>query len=1049
MKDLLPPQAPKWRFIEATAREVFGAFGFKEIRIPVLERTELFARSIGEDTDIVEKEMYSFADRGGESLTMRPEATAGVVRSYLEHKTYGLPGPHKYFFAGPMFRYDRPQKGRLRQFHQLDVEVIDDPGPQVDAELFVMADHLLKKLEVEGIDLVINSLGCPACRPDFKQALIDYFLPQEGRLCADCRRRLASNPLRVLDCKQEACQEIAQDSPLISDYWCPDCREHFAQVQYLTELAGVSFTVNPRLVRGLDYYTRTAFEFKTDRLGAQDAVGGGGRYDLLTQALDGPAKAATGFALGIERLALLIEDRAEWQKGPDLFVAAMGDEARLLGFALVQELRKQGMHVDMTSEDKSLKAQLKRADKTNAKYVLFLGEKELNESSAQVRDLATGTQYEIALGDFRHDFMAGNVIGEFKRVEGSKFVEHFLNQLEMYGLGCRSGPFKRFRPLKVRDTVTERFIYDLKRTHNCGQLTAADDGREVVLMGWAQRRRDHGGLIFVDLRDREGITQVVFNPEIDQGAHSEAHSIRSEFCLAVRGKVSLRPEGMTNPNLTTGEIEVYVDQFEILGPSQTPPFMLEDWIDVNENIRLEYRYLDLRRPEMFNNLRFRHRAAAAARNYLNAEGFLEVETPFLTRSTPEGARDYLVPSRVSPGHFYALPQSPQLFKQLLMIGGVERYYQIARCFRDEDLRADRQPEFTQIDLEMSFVAEEDVMALTEGVVGAILNETTGRELQLPLPRLTYAEAVGRYGLDAPDVRFVLELKDVADLVADAEFKLFAQAVKQGRMVKALNGKGMATLSRKDLDDLTGFVADFGAKGLAWVKIKEGGAWQSPIAKFFSEEQQKALNDRLEAAEGDILFFGADVPEVVHESLGRLRLELARRFELADPDELSFVWVTDFPLVEYDPEQKRMRAMHHPFTAPRAEDLEYLDSDPGKVLARAYDLVLNGSEIGGGSIRIHQPDLQAKVFAALQISEAEAREKFGFLLDALTYGAPPHGGLALGFDRLVAILAGQSSIREVIAFPKTQKASCPLTEAPSTVDRAQLLELGLRVDKKNT
>ncbi|RJX34240.1 MAG: aspartate--tRNA ligase [Desulfarculus sp.] len=596
--------------------------------------------------------------------------------------------------------------------------------------------------------------------------------------------------------------------------------------------------------------------------------------------------------------------------------------------------------------------------------------------------------------------------------------------------------------------MPQRFIYDLKRTHSCGQLTSEQAGQQVVLMGWAQRRRDHGGLIFVDLRDREGLTQVVFNPEVDQGAHSEAHGIRSEFCLAIRGTVRQRPQGMANPNLTTGQIEVYVDQFEILNPSQTPPFLLEEWIEVNENIRLQYRYLDLRRPEMFANLLFRHRAAAATRDYLNQQGFLEVETPFLTRSTPEGARDYLVPSRVSPGRFFALPQSPQLFKQLLMMGGVERYYQIVRCFRDEDLRADRQPEFTQVDLEMSFVCEDDVMALTEGLVAAVVRAATGRELALPLPRLTYDQAVGRYGLDAPDVRFGLELVDVGELVGRAELKLFAQAVAQGRMVKALNGKGMAGLSRKDLEDLTSFVADFGAKGLAWVKIKENGAWQSPIAKFFSVELQGAVNERLQAGEGDILFFGADTPAVVHESLGRLRLELARRFGLADPQVLAFCWVTDFPLMEYSPEEKRWVAMHHPFTSPRAQDLDLLTSDPGRVKARAYDLVLNGSEIGGGSIRIHRPDLQARVFQALDMPEHEAQEKFGFLLEALTYGAPPHGGLALGFDRLVAILAGQPSIREMIAFPKTQKASCPLTGAPAGVDRAQLLELGLSVDVKN-
>ena len=489
--------------------------------------------------------------------------------------------------------------------------------------------------------------------------------------------------------------------------------------------------------------------------------------------------------------------------------------------------------------------------------------------------------------------------------------------------------------------MAKEFISQLKRTHHCNQLTIDDVEAEVVLMGWAQRRRDHGGLIFVDLRDREGITQVVFNPETDQGVHSAAHTIRSEFCLAVRGRVRRRPEGQDNPKLATGQIEVMVEQFEILNPSATPPFLLEDWIDVGETVRLRYRYLDLRRPEMAANLRLRHRAAAAAREYLNRQGFYEVETPFLTRSTPEGARDYLVPSRVNQGRFYALPQSPQLFKQLLMVAGLERYYQIVRCFRDEDLRADRQPEFTQVDLEMSFVDENDVMELTEGLVSAIV-AATGRQVQPPFERITYRQAIDRFGLDAPDMRFGLELVDVGDLVADAEFKLFKSAVAGGKTVKAICGRQMASLSRKDLDDLTSFVGNYGAKGLAWIKIKEGRAWQSPIAKFFSDGHQERINDRLEAAEGDVIFFGADTPEVVAESLGRLRLELARRFELADGDQLRLVWVTDFPMLEYDPQAKRMAAMHHPFTSPKPEDLQFLESDPLKVRARAYDLVLNGS-----------------------------------------------------------------------------------------------------------
>lgn len=595
--------------------------------------------------------------------------------------------------------------------------------------------------------------------------------------------------------------------------------------------------------------------------------------------------------------------------------------------------------------------------------------------------------------------------------------------------------------------MAEQFITELKRTHSCGQLNIADDGREVVLMGWCQRRRDHGGLIFIDLRDRDGLTQVVFNPEDSGGAHSDAHGLRAEYCLAVKGQVRKRPEGQDNPKLATGQIEVVVSQFEIFNPSSTPPFMLEEWINVGETVRLKHRYLDLRRPEMFRNLKLRHNAAQAARQHLNDQDFLEIETPFLTRSTPEGARDYLVPSRVQPGNFYALPQSPQLFKQLLMVSGMERYYQIVRCFRDEDLRADRQPEFTQVDLEMSFVDEEDVMGLTEGLVAAIVQATIGQEMKLPVPRLTYDEAIERYGLDAPDVRFGLELIDVAPIVADAEFKVFRQVVEKGGAVKAVNGKGMASLSRKDLDDLTSYVATYGAKGLAWVKIKAGGEWQSPIAKFFSQGHMDKINQAVKAEEGDVLFFGADQPGVVAEYLGRLRLELARRFNLTNPKELSFCWVTEFPLLEWDAEAKRWSAMHHPFTAPRPGDMDKLADNAGEVKARAYDLVLNGSEVGGGSIRIHRPDAQEKVFKALNISDEEAAEKFGFLLEALAFGAPPHGGLALGFDRLVAILAGEPSIREVIAFPKTQKAACPLTSAPGRVDSAQLLELGLKIEKK--
>jgi aspartyl-tRNA synthetase len=586
----------------------------------------------------------------------------------------------------------------------------------------------------------------------------------------------------------------------------------------------------------------------------------------------------------------------------------------------------------------------------------------------------------------------------------------------------------------------------LRRTHTCNDLGLAFLDQETVLMGWVLRRRDHGGVIFIDLRDRWGITQVVFNPEINEEVHVKAHQLRSEWVIAIRGRVVSRPASMENPKLHTGAIEVFVDELRILNTSETPPFPLDEEIEISDTLRLQYRYLDLRRPEIAQNLILRHQALQTVRSYLNDHNFLEIETPMLTRSTPEGARDYLVPSRVSAGKFYALPQSPQLFKQLLMVSGMDRYYQIVKCFRDEDLRADRQPEFTQIDMELSFITEEEIITLVEGMIKNLFKVTRDIDLQPPFQQMTYDESVRRFGTDRPDIRFGLELVDLTDIVRDCGFKVFSSVIEKGGAIKAINAKGCGGFSRKDLDDLTEYAGRFGARGMAWIKIKDE-EWQSPITKFFSEAEITAMGKALDAQPGDLILFGADTIKTVHQVLSELRLELARRLNLVQEETFRFLWVTDFPLLEYDEEEKRYTAVHHPFTAPNEDDLPLLTTNPAAVKSRAYDLVLNGSEIGGGSIRIHSPAMQKTVFQALGIEAEEAQEKFGFLLRALELGAPPHGGIAFGVDRLMMLLTGSSSIRDVIAFPKTQKATCPLTDAPSSVSRKQLTELHLRPDWK--
>lgn len=1013
-KDILPGEVEKWQYLEARYKDFCHLYGFGEIRTPIFEQTALFARSVGEDSDIVSKEMYSFKDRGGRDLTLRPELTAAVVRAYLEHNLSEEPQPVKLFYSGPMFRYDRPQAGRYRQFHQFGLETLGTQKAAADAEIIAFCDHFFRHLGLDDLKIELNSVGCPVCRPGHKEALLPFLEKVKAELCPACQARYGTNPMRVLDCKEENCQKVTAGAPKITDYLCADCREHFGDLQAHLKKLGLAYHLNSRLVRGLDYYTKTAFEIKTDSLGAQASLCGGGRYDHLAEHIGGPPTPAVGVAFGKERILLSLDwPKLKLKTDAPLFIATAGQNLEKEALYLAAELRLKGLAAETDLLQRSLRAQMKYAGRKGYKKVIIIGEEELAKNLVTLRHMEEGLQEEVLRSEL------------ISLLTGEESSSGQTGKPEAHS-------FKLPLPAAASD-----------KTHYCGYLDKSSAGVKVKLAGWVSRRRDHGGLIFIDLRDHTGIVQLVFDQRFGEALFKEAEGLRSEYVIGVEGVVAERTAENINPALPTGEIEINVHEMQVYNRAKTPPFYIEDGLKVDENLRLRYRYLDLRRPEMTRRLKLRHRAVKLIRDYLDGFDFFEIETPMLTRSTPEGARDFLVPSRLNPGSFYALPQSPQLFKQLLMVSGFERYFQIARCFRDEDLRADRQPEFTQIDIETAFFGTDQLFALMEGLMALLFKELRGADVKTPFLKMPYTEAMNRFGTDKPDMRFAMELKDISALAKDCEFKVFKSAVEAGGAVKGLRVEGGEKMSRKDLDDLTSFSRQLGAKGLAWVFVEEAG-WRSPISKFFETNEMDEITKALEAVPGDLMLFVADSWQVTCEVLGHLRNRLAPSELTEDP---HFLWVVDFPLFEYDEEKKGLDSKHHPFTSPKEEDLSLLESDPLKARAQAYDLVLNGTEVGGGSKRIHDRAVQERVFALLGLSEEERQEKFGFLLEALLYGAPPHGGIALGLDRIISLLAGDQSIRQVIAFPKTAAASCLMTSAPESVDPLQLEELKIKLDQE--
>ncbi len=1000
-RDVLAPESAR---IEALVGGFAGlarraAYGL--IISPMFEDAGVFRRGVGEVSELVTKEMYEFEDRGGRLLALRPEGTASVVRAYVQHRP---PLPFKSWYVTPAFRYERPQAGRYRQHHQLGVEAIGSADPDLDVEVVALLDDYLRGAGLSRLALRLNSMGDDNCRPAYVQRLEAFFAENAAALCGEHAEHWARNPLRVLDCKRPECMALRAEMPRLSAMRCEDCEAHFACVREGLDALGVGYELDDFLVRGLDYYTRTTFEFGSLALeSAQNAVGGGGRYDKLVAALGGPETPGIGFATGIERVLLALD--AEGRRRPTRALRSTSSSS-----------------ISPAGGPRSAR------DLTDRPGAGLLRRARLRPAFAE-GPATTGRPLRRLGGADRRRGGAGRPPGDGAgaarrrqpppgaprggRARGA--AAHPARE----GAGVSGAP-RSPRPLGLR-------------THYCGALGEGDVGATVAICGWVAHRREHGEhLAFLDVRDHTGLVQCVIDTRLP---------VRSEYVVRVEGTLRKRPAGTENPDLATGLVELADCQLEILSEAQPPPFVIDGHSEPDESVRLRYRYLDLRTSRMQRNLRLRARIYRALREQMTAEDFLEIETPLLWTPTPEGAREFAIPSRLQHGSFYVLPQSPQIAKQLTMVGGLDRYYQIARCMRDEDLRADRQFEFSQLDLEASFVTEREVRDVVTRALYAAVEASLG-ERPAPPVEMTWDEAIDRFGSDKPDLRFTMELVELTSALAETEFQAFrGEAVS----VRAIVLAGGAELGRARLDALIERAKALGAKGLVWMRAVAGAGGvdlESPIAKFLSDGERAEMVRRCGAAAGDLVLIVADERERASLILGQLRVELGRPPVTEGP--LSFCWVIDFPLFEGRDEAGNLVAAHHPFTMPKPGDLEKLTSDPLAVRAQSYDLVLNGWELGSGSIRIHRPDIQSQIFTALGISDEEAASRFGFLLGAFAYGAPPHGGFAVGLDRFVALLAGEENIREVIAFPKTQSGSDLMTGAPRPLGARQLGELGLTV-----